>query len=255
MLDILARKNDAQDLLVAHFNHGTRPSAAADEAFVEKRCKNYNIKFIAGHGYLGEGVSEDTARHARYDFLYSLAKDGAKIYTAHHLDDLCETVAINLLRGTGWRGLAALNNPQIERPLLSWPKTKILEYAATHQIVFREDPTNSSDNYLRNRLRPAIRSLPLETKQKIYQLQQSQIALAAEIQSLSTPTTSRVTYQTLPDDVAMEILRHTLAENHLSLTHPQLADFLSAIRTYKPGKYFNLPGDKLVKITKTDFLI
>jgi len=71
-----------------------------------------------------------------------LQSRAAKLHTAHHRDDLIESAAINILRGTGWRGLAPLRNPEIIRPLLDWTKCDIYRYAAEHQLHFREDQTN-----------------------------------------------------------------------------------------------------------------
>lgn len=89
------------------------------------------------------------------------SRTGAQeIWTAHHLDDLAESVIINLLRGTGWRGLAVFSQARIGRPLLNMTLTyepldrnAILEYAGKRRLTFREDQSNSSDEYLRNRVR------------------------------------------------------------------------------------------------------
>jgi len=76
------------------------------------------------------------------------------IITAHHQDDLIETALINLLRGTGRRGLVAISdNQDVRRPLLSYPKPEIISYAKNNKIEWREDPTNDSPDYLRNHVR------------------------------------------------------------------------------------------------------
>jgi len=68
--------------------------------------------------------------------------------TAHHADDVIETIAINHLRGTGWRGLAVLDS-DIVRPLLGMSKEVIKDYAQKRGLTWREDSTNTSDVYLR----------------------------------------------------------------------------------------------------------
>ena len=82
----------------------------------------------------------------------------AKIYTAHHQDDLLESIIINLLRGTEWRGLAPMGSQNIARPFIEkgWGKKDILKYAGERQLKFRQDPTNNEDNYLRNRIRTTL---------------------------------------------------------------------------------------------------
>ena len=101
MLDIFKD----EDVVVAHFDHGTRPSSLNDATFVRNQAAKYQKVFQAARGELGEGASEDAARKARYQFLHDIARQyqPAEIYTAHHLDDLIESIIINIMRGTGWR--------------------------------------------------------------------------------------------------------------------------------------------------------
>lgn len=262
---LLDMMKDEPNILIAHFNHGTRPSANDDEKFVENLARKYNKKFVVGHANLGEGVSEEKARKARYDFLYGIASEygHASIFTAHHLDDLLETIVINLLRGTGWRGLVPLDAPNIIRPFIDQNLTKadLLKYAAANNLTFREDPTNHEDKYLRNRLRDNIKSLPPETKHKLVDLYHKQKNIKAQAEqilaSLLPPDRvyQRSWLRSMGDDVALEFLRAATKSRHISLTRPQLQDFLNAIQTYAPGKSFNLPGGELVKIHKTYFVL
>jgi tRNA(Ile)-lysidine synthase TilS/MesJ len=108
---------------------------------------------------LGPGTSEAVARKARYDFLHQVRQaSGAKaVITAHHQDDVLETAILNLLRGTGRRGLASLRNRDIlRRPLIDVTKRQIHAYAMSHKLVWREDSTNQDENYLRNYVRRKI---------------------------------------------------------------------------------------------------
>jgi tRNA(Ile)-lysidine synthase len=76
------------------------------------------------------------------------------VVTAHHQDDALETAIINLLRGSGRKGLSALGGqPHVARPLLGVPKSEILEYARQHALEWREDATNQDPAYLRNYVR------------------------------------------------------------------------------------------------------
>ncbi len=276
LLDIL--KDTA--LVVAHFDHGTRDSSSDDEEFVRREASKYQKDYVAACGRLGENVSEEKARKARYDFLRTASVENgeAQIYTAHHLDDLVETVAINLLRGTGWRGLAVLDSPDIKRPLLEkdllplevqglapFDKKQILQYAAEHQIAFREDPTNNSDLYLRNRLRDDIATYT--QKSKIYELWQAQKQLKHEIDCIiegllphSGAEWKRHWFVELDHDpegqgIALELLRAGLLRRKIRATRPQLENLRQAILNYAPGKSFNLPGDRLVKFSKDGFCL
>jgi tRNA(Ile)-lysidine synthase len=276
LLDIF--KSDP-NILVAHFNHGTRKSADADAEFVKKRCEELGVDVTVGQAELGPDVSEEAAREARYKFLFRLRDDILKrvpgeevlIYTAHHLDDLVESVYINVLRGTGWRGLTPFNTAGVFRPFLSGdillPESKadILTYAARNKISFREDPTNSSDKYMRNRIREKVKTMDPEEhfnlNQKMKKLYNSQVKIRGEIEEIleslmpEDGVFKREWFSGLDDNVAAEILRFALEKKDIKLTGPQLSDFLSAIRTYAPEKKFNLPEDRLIIIHKNHFRI
>jgi tRNA(Ile)-lysidine synthase len=276
LLDIF--KNDP-NILVAHFNHGTRKSADDDEAFVKKRCEELGVDVTFGHANLGENTSEESAREARYNYLFSIRSsilertpnEDVLIYTAHHLDDLVESILINMSRGTGWRGLTPFSMSGTFRPFLSddilLPESKadILTYAARKNVVFREDPTNSSDKYMRNRFREKIKTMEpekhFELNQKIKKLYFSQLKIRNEIEEIlesilpEDGVFQRVWFSILDDKTAIEFLRFALEKEDIKLTGPQLADFLTAIRTYAPEKKFNLPEDRLITIHKNWFKI
>ena len=258
---------DDKDAVVAHFNHGTRKSADDDAKLVRRMALEYGLEFFDKKAELGPDVSEAEARKARYDFLYEMVDkyDGdAKIYTAHHLNDLAETIAINLVRGTGWRGLAPFSDTKVVRPFIAEKMTKadILAEAAKEGIIYRQDPTNTEDNYLRNRLREKVFLLGRDELLKIAELYEKQVVLRSEIEEICESIASemrddnkypREIFRDLDDNVAMEILREVCAANNISLTRPQLHDLLIAVREYLPGKKFNLPKDRFVEIRKSWF--
>lgn len=147
------------DLVVAHFDHGTRPDSRDDRVFVEALANTYELPFAYDEGQLGPRASEATARQARYDFLEKVRHeyDAPTIVMAHHQDDVLETAIINLLRGTGRKGLSALGNrPGFQRPLLGVPKQDITAYAREHGLEWREDSTNVDQAHLRNYIRHRI---------------------------------------------------------------------------------------------------
>ena len=283
LFDVFLKKYGASNIIVAHFNHKLRPSADEDEEFVASKCKEADVRFEVG--YLdtipGEKVSEEKARKARYDFLFNLRKKiemeshcAAMVVTAHHLDDLTETVAINLVRGTGWRGLTPFSN-SVVRPFIAgddvlMPESKadILTYAARNKISYRQDPTNFEPDFLRNRIREKISTMEpqehYELNQNIKKLLRSQDKIRAEIKSImddfledekyfEEKIVKREWFYNLDNLVAIELLRRILEIEKVSLTRPQLNDFLHAIQTYSPEKKFNLPGNKLIIIHKNYF--
>lgn len=254
---------------MAHFDHGIRENSKEDADFVMRKAAEYGLGVRVGSARLGAGASEEKARVARYGFLQQVATEvDGEIYTAHHLDDLVGSVAINLLRGTGWRGVAVLSTAMAHRPFLESyielgferPPTKndLLRYAGEHSLCFREDQTNSCDEYLRNRLYHQMNNFSYKTG--IFELWQRQVELRNEIDALIArmlpqETWQREWFKDMDDKVAIEILRAELLKKDISATRPQLYSFLKAIREYAPGKYFNLPEDKLVKINSQNFSI
>lgn len=158
LLDVLSKDNQLK-LVVAHFDHGIRQDSYLDAELVRQTAKKLNLKFELAKGNLGESASEDEARQARYKFLDQARTtnkaDG--IITAHQQDDVIETAIINVLRGTGPKGLGSLVlSEKITRPLLNVSKADIKDYAVKHKILWREDVTNEDTRYLRNYVRKFV---------------------------------------------------------------------------------------------------
>lgn len=261
LLDMLVKKGE-HELIVAHFDHGIRPESDADARFVKALAEMYNLPFETKREELGKNASEELARDHRYAFLRSVAKKhSAKIVTAHHSDDVLETIAINLQRGTGWRGLAVLDREDIERPLLSMTKAEIYEYALTHQLEWVEDETNASDEYLRNRIRRVVHStLSTEAKLKLVEFRSKQLdqkkAIEVETKKLTEEYgASRYFFSHIDEASALDLLRALLLKNMASLTRPQRRRLLHAIKTMRPGGTYEAGNGITVNFTKRDFVV
>lgn len=155
LLDLLV-KNGETELIVAHFDHGIRADSAKDAAFVEAKTKEYGLLVEVSKGRLGPTASEAVARKARYEFLRSMQNkhSASAIIMAHHQDDLIETAMLNILRGSGPRGLISiLPKADLLRPLLLYRKAEIIDYAKANRLEWREDSTNQDEKLLRNYLR------------------------------------------------------------------------------------------------------
>lgn len=258
-------KTNPEELIVAHFDHGIRSNSAEDYAFVKREAEKLNLKFVGMHANLGLNCSEDKARAMRYEFLQKCATEyNGEIYTAHHADDAIESITINILRGTGWRGLAPMQNNNIKRPLLKLSKTDIYKYAAEHQLSFRQDQTNSDDKYLRNRIREWLIGLDKEKSAKLkaslLEKYIVQCRIAEEIKEIlaqveQKPTYSRQDFENIDDDIAAELLRQILSYYSVSLTRPQLARALTAIRTYRTSSKFSLNKNNYLAISRHTFYI
>jgi len=260
LLDML-HQTDKYDLVVAHFDHGTRPDSAADARFVAGLAKLRGLPFVGKREELGAKASEDQARKARYDFLFQEARRlQATIATAHHLDDVVETIAINSIRGTGWRGLAVLDRAGVVRPLLKYSKAEIRSYALEHRLEWAEDSTNASSNYLRNRVRRAIieSDMLIATKLQLRNLRDRQCNIRRRMEDesrllLPSPPYSRYFFTTIDASVACELLQYTVtAKAGTGLTRPQLDRALLAIKTARPHTEYDMgEGAKLVFTART----
>ncbi len=240
LLDMMSRVPN-HELIVAHFDHGIRSDSAQDAAFVKSLAHSYGHSFETVREELGPKTSEAVARNRRYAFLNQLAaQHNAKIVTAHHLDDLVETVAINMTRGTGWRGLAVFDS-EVLRPLVDMPKASLIEYAHRHNLAWRADSTNDSDAYLRNRVRRRADSISHQEKRELRALQATQRALKKEIETEIKellgpgPTYNRYFLTHVNPQSAVECLRVVTKGQ---LTRPQLTQALLAVKTAAAGSVY-----------------
>jgi tRNA(Ile)-lysidine synthase len=157
LLDMLVRQTTCT-FVVAHVDHGIRPDSLQDYLLVQNTARHYKRRFYGCRVSLGAAASEAIARKVRYDFLLSVQqREGADgLMTAHHQDDMVESVILQVARGTYRKGLSPLRHQNIVRPLLTYTKEQLKTYATDHAIKWREDSTNSDTTYTRNRLRVSL---------------------------------------------------------------------------------------------------
>ena len=155
------------DIKIAHCNFQLRGKESdADELFVKVKSeklkvKSYFIRFDTENYSKENKLSiQLAARKLRYQWFQELLLENQLDYlvTAHHLDDNVETFLINFTRGTGLEGLTGIpaQNGNIIRPLLAFSRLEIENYALENEIQWREDSSNASDKYFRNKLRHVI---------------------------------------------------------------------------------------------------
>lgn len=156
---------------VVHVNHGLSRHAQQWAGHCERVCREYGFAFTARELKLvhcaGDSL-EAAAREARYQILAEILEQGDMLLTAHHQDDQAETLLLQLLRGAGPKGLAAM--PQIKpfargfhgRPLLAFPRESLREYAALKSLEWIEDESNEnrqlSRNFIRHDIMPLLAS-------------------------------------------------------------------------------------------------
>ena len=156
--------NSGYNVGIAHCNFQLRGTESdEDEILVQEHARKYGIECYTRRfnttqemELTGESM-EMAARRLRYTWFQDLCHEYGYtvIAVAHHIDDSIETFFINMLRGTGLRGLTGIHNQvgRIVRPLMFATRKEIMDYAMQKHIPFREDSSNKSTKYLRNKIR------------------------------------------------------------------------------------------------------
>lgn len=259
LLDLLSRQ-PGLELVVAHFDHGIRDESAHDRKFVQKTAEKYGLDFEYAEGRLGAKASEARAREVRYEFLRkTLNKYGARaIVTAHHQDDVLETAILNMLRGTGRKGLTSLKDTdEIKRPLLNVTKSEIIEYANRHGLKWREDSTNSQENYLRNYVRHKIlpRFKPADKKGLLSMLSSMEDTnrkldtVLTEVIGQAGGGLDRKLFNNLPHDVAREVMASWLRANDIrNFDRGTIERLVVVAKTGAKGKKFPVIGGAFLEV-------
>jgi tRNA(Ile)-lysidine synthase len=255
---------------VAHVNHGLRAGADREEALVRAWCleRRIPIHVLRLDDPPAKGSIQAWARDKRYAHFVRTARSRAlsDVAVAHHADDQAETVALQQARAAGpdgWSGMAAsrplASGIRLHRPLLSWRRADILEYARHHGIEWREDPSNASPDYARTRVREHLQAAPprataelLETGRAARERVDAWLAaLPSELQRLlgsGDEPTLRIPLgplRALPDDMQAWFLLRMLDGRG-----PRRASSVSAILSLvpaKPGTTAQLGGLRIVR--------
>ena len=152
------------ECIAAHCNFHLRGDASNNDAFfVREWCKERNLPLLMIEFDTNQYATENkisiemAARDLRYNWFEEIRtnQNANAIAIAHHRDDSVETTLINLIRGTGIKGLTGIpvKNNYIIRPLLAISRSEIMEYLSLNQIPYVTDSTNEEDIYTRNIIR------------------------------------------------------------------------------------------------------
>ncbi len=262
MLQHKAAREAGWKLVVAHLDHGIRQDTAEDRRLVQAVAEQYGLPFVYKTIALGVGASEAEARRARYDFLHQVRhSSGARaLMTAHHQDDVLETAIINLLRGTGRKGLTSLStHHDLIRPLLAVPKSALIAYALENDLRWREDTTNQNPDYLRNYVRQRL--LPRFAAADRQQLQTIIEQLRRVNHELDTALTSQLHLQNiggqidrrwfnqLPHTAAREVLAAWLRAHGLrDFDRKTLERLVVAAKVAPAGQFFPIRGGRNLQV-------
>ncbi len=262
-------------IILVHCNFNLRGKESdEDEQFVRRLANQLKVEVLVKsfdtkhYTQNHKGSIQMAARTLRYEWFAQLAAERKIDYilTAHHLDDSLETFLINLSRGTGIDGLSGIpaQNDKIVRPLISFSRAEILQYAKNENFSWREDSSNTESKYLRNKIR-------LEITPKLKELQPAFLKNFKQTQTYLAQTNSLVQNHT--DHIKENLFKEkngviSIDIEALSALKPQKAylyqlfkeygfkewDDVSGLLTAMSGKEIHSTTHRLVK-DRTDLIL
>lgn len=259
-------------LICAHVNHNLRKESQEEAEMVKKYCQTQGILFEYMEINNYKGNTENFARQKRYAFFEKLIKKHKATYllTAHHGDDLTETIIMRLIRGSSLKGYAAFqeitkkDSYQIIRPFITKTKAEILNYVKENNLPYALDQTNETDEYLRGRLRKNILPYLKEENPSVHLkfLEFSKTITETEnyLADLTEEKVNKI-YQNEKLNIAMfskekpfmqkriinYILSNIYKENITLINDKHVLSILNLIKSQKSNNQLTFPNNKKVK--------
>lgn len=227
------------EIVVLHCNFQLRGlESFEDQQFIQEYSNTNAIPFVFTQ-FDTEAFAADfkvsiqvAARELRYSWFYEqlAIQKGDFILTAHHADDNLETFLINLSRGTGLEGLTGIpaQNEKVIRPLLSFSRQQMEEYASVNKLKWREDSSNASDKYLRNKIRHHLVPLLNELNPNFISSFEKTQSFLSEAQELVDDAAIMVYQQVAREegeDIYFDLVRLLQLPNYSSYLYQWLKEF------------------------------
>lgn len=265
------------DFVIAHCNFGLRAEESnEDEMFVKKLSIKYKVPFVittfqtlefADHEKISTQMA---ARILRYEWFEKIRKEHHCDYiaTAHHQNDVLETVLLNLTKGTGIAGLHGIKAKKdyLIRPMLFAGKEQIFEYVVENQIIWREDSSNESNKYQRNLIRNEVVPLLKKINPNLENTMQQTIERVAAVEEIFEQEMRMLRKQITWSDSQATFVNYkaiqTLSQPMIKLsemlkpfhfTYQQCQNIFEAFDK-EPGRTFFSPTHTLVK-DRTELVI
>lgn len=256
------------EIVVLHCNFQLRGlESFEDQQFIQEYSNTNAIPFVFTQ-FDTEAFAADfkvsiqvAARELRYSWFYEqlAIQKGDFILTAHHADDNLETFLINLSRGTGLEGLIGIpaQNEKVIRPLLSFSRQQMEEYASVNKLKWREDSSNASDKYLRNKIRHHLVPLLKELNPTFISSFEKTQSFLSEAQELVDDAAIMVYQQVAREegeDIYFDLGRLLQLPNYSSYLYQWLKEFgftawddIYELVTSQSGKQVLAPYFRLIK--------
>ncbi|WP_299756826.1 tRNA lysidine(34) synthetase TilS [uncultured Pontibacter sp.] len=258
------------DFAVAHCNFGLRAEdAEADQLFVKKLAKKYDVPFFT-ENFATRAFAEQeklstqmAARTLRYQWFEQVRQQEGYQYiaTAHHSNDLTETILLHLTKGTGIAGLHGIpaKNGHIIRPMLAVTKDDIYEYVTERKIIWREDSSNETTKYQRNKIRhevipvlkeinPSLEETMQHTAERVSHAESIVAAYIENLREQSVKEYENATYISLvplQNVTGLPVVLHELLRP-FNFSYSVVLELVEALEGIS-GKQFDSPSHTLVK--------
>ncbi len=257
------------DIEVVHFNHQKREQSKLEAKMVQNYCDTYHIPY---HYFLidveDSGNFQHQAHILRKHYLNDVCKETKAKYilTAHHLDDLLESILIKITRGSNLLGYAGMqpiyekNHIFYVKPMLYTSKVDIKAYVENHKIPYYNDESNEEDAYLRNRYRHAVTPImKQENPQLLDQIKQYHLQLSDAFKFIRKTSTSYVldneidlnVYQILDEVIQRDIIAYLLESNKIESSFEKIQTIKQILLSDAPNQTYNL-NNKYILIKAYD---
>lgn len=275
LLDIILNLNIKLNIICAHINHNIRKESKEEMKFIQEYCKNKCLKletttFDKKSSSLD--YNELELREKRYKYFEELYKkyNAKYLLTAHHGDDLIETILMRISRGSNLKGYSGFqveskkNGMRVLKPLIYTTKEEINKYNEEHNIKFVNDKTNDEDNYTRNRYRHNVlpflkkenKSIHLKylkfSKELIKYYEFVDKIVSAEISNRYSKNNLDITdFSKLDPLIQTKIIEYVLDDNYIDnlylVSDKHVNIVLNIIKNPKPNIEINLPDNLCIQ--------
>lgn len=271
-LFIRLRKEKNINIICAHVNHGLRIESEEEKIFVEEYCKANNIVFeyMKIESY-ENGFNEKDARIKRYEFFDRIMTkyNSNMLFTAHHGDDLIETILMRIGRGSNLKGYSGFSILSIRhgynmiKPLVYYTKKDIMTYVEANNIPYVIDNTNDKDEYTRNRYRHNVLPFLKEENKDVHlkYLKYSQMLLEYDsyvekvaLSKMSDIYTNNILDLNYFKKLALLIQKRILniilysiyGDNITCITDVHTSNIFDLINSSRPNVNLQLPDDVII---------
>lgn len=283
LVDMLLKIRNKYDLniIIAHVNHNVRKESYEEAEFIKNYCLENNLIFetMTIEEY-GDDNFHNEARNIRYRFFENIVYkyEADYLMTAHHGDDLMETILMRIVRGSnlngysGFKPIVDMDNYKIVRPLVTYTKKELEDYDIENNVKYYIDSSNSKDKYTRNRFRkymlPFLKSEDKDVHLKFLKFSKS----LEDAYRFIDKTKNNAIKRCIIDDKIMidkflledefiqrEILYYILSDFYqddlILIGDRHIDNILKLINSNRANAYINLPNDVFAKKTYNIFEI